>query len=70
MKPINYNNTKIINILPVYDIKEHSIDINCKCNPKIVEKDDRIIIIHQDYDLKRSLLLKFHNLTLTFGQLN
>ena len=70
MTPINTNSDiKYLNVLPVFDMKEH-FGYSCNCHPKIVEKDDKIFIIHQDYDLKNNLFLRFHNLILYAGQLN
>lgn len=42
----------MIHILPINDIKEHTEDTTCACNPevKIEEESGSIIVIHNAFD--------------------
>ena len=51
------------NILPTNDLKEHTEDSTCECNPKIFFENGEMIIVHNSYD-KRELVeetLKYFN---------
>ena len=51
------------NILPTNDLKEHTEDSTCECNPKIIFENGEMIIVHNSYD-KRELVeetLKYFN---------
>ena len=38
------------NVLPINDIKEHTNDSTCACNPKVIFQDGEMIVIHNSYD--------------------
>lgn len=40
----------MINIVPLNDLKEHTQDTTCECNPAIEESHGHIIVIHNSYD--------------------
>lgn len=40
----------MINILPINDLKEHTENSTCECEPKVIIEDGEIIVIHNSYD--------------------
>jgi hypothetical protein len=38
------------NIIPENDLKEHTEDTTCECNPRIIEEDGEMIVIHNSFD--------------------
>jgi len=38
------------NIIPRNDLKQHSEDSTCNCEPRIIEESGELIIIHNSYD--------------------
>jgi len=40
----------MFNILPTNDIKIHTENSTCECNPKIIFENEEMIIIHNSYD--------------------
>ena len=45
------------NILPINDLKEHSENSTCECNPKVIFENGEMIIIHNSYDGREGLEL-------------
>jgi len=43
------------NILPINDLKEHTEDSTCECNPKILFKNGEMIIVHNAYDKREEV---------------
>jgi len=41
--------TKMLNILPINDVKTHIPDVSCECRPTVIETDGGIIILHQSF---------------------
>ena len=60
----------IVNILPTTDLREHFGDDKCSCRPLVRIQGEKMIVIHKNYDLKESPVLKFYELSLRAGQLN
>lgn len=40
----------MINIVPVNDLKEHTEDNYCECNPNVIFENEEMIVIHNSYD--------------------
>ncbi len=40
----------MINIVPVNDLKEHTEESTCDCNPELVIENGEMILVHNAYD--------------------
>jgi hypothetical protein len=45
----------MLHILPINDIDEHEELSTCKCNPKLIEKNGELILVHNSFD-KREVI--------------
>ena len=45
----------MINVLPKNDIKEHTEQSTCDCNPTVFFKDSEIVIIHNSFDGREAI---------------
>lgn len=50
MEVIKKIKNKMINVIPINDLKEHSEDTTCKCKPKLILENGEMILIHNSYD--------------------
>jgi hypothetical protein len=41
---------KMINILPINDLKEHIEESTCECHPSLIIENGEMIFIHNSYD--------------------
>jgi len=37
-------------VLPINDIKEHTEDTTCECQPRVEHHNGNIVVIHNSYD--------------------
>jgi hypothetical protein len=44
-----------IHVYPIDDLFEHTMSIDCDCEPRVEQYDDCTIIIHKAYDLREVL---------------
>jgi len=40
----------MINILPINDIKPHTEDSTCECNPDVIFENGEMIVVHNSFD--------------------
>ena len=45
----------MLNILPLFDIKEHNEDSTCECEPEILFINDEMIVIHNSFDGREAI---------------
>lgn len=47
----------MVNVLPINDLKEHTEDSTCECNPtvEIIDGTGELIIIHNSFDGREGL---------------
>jgi hypothetical protein len=40
----------MLNIVPINDLEEHEESSTCKCNPKLIEENGELILVHNSFD--------------------
>jgi len=45
----------MINILPINDLKAHTEDSTCDCEPKVICENGEMIISHNSYDGREAI---------------
>jgi len=45
----------MLHILPINDLEEHEELSTCKCNPKLIEENGELILVHNSFD-KREVI--------------
>lgn len=45
----------ILHVLPVNDLEEHIDSSICKCEPKVLNENGNLIIVHNSYDGREGL---------------
>jgi hypothetical protein len=45
----------MIHILPINDLEKHEELSTCKCNPKLIEENGELILVHNSFD-KREII--------------
>lgn len=40
----------MIHVLPIRDLEEHEETTTCKCQPKVIEENGELIVIHNSFD--------------------
>lgn len=48
--PVIYLIIKMIHILPINDLKEHTEQSTCDCKPKVITENGELICIHNAFD--------------------
>jgi hypothetical protein len=50
-----------IHVLPINDLKEHTEDSTCECNPSVTIQHGEMIICHKSFD-KRKIIEEVNNI--------
>ena len=45
----------MINVIPINDLKEHTENSTCECEPKVIIENGEMIVVHNSFD-RRELI--------------
>jgi len=45
----------MINVIPIDDLKPHTEDSTCECQPRVYFENEEMIIIHSSFDGREAL---------------
>ena len=51
----------MLNIVPINDLEEHEESSTCKCNPKLIEENGELILVHNSFDKREFIERLFEN---------
>jgi tRNA1(Val) A37 N6-methylase TrmN6 len=51
----------MLNIVPINDLEEHEESSTCKCNPKLIEENGELILVHNSFDKREFIERLFKN---------
>lgn len=45
----------MVNVYPINDLEEHTLDSTCKCMPAIKEEYGQMIVVHNSFDCREAI---------------